>query len=362
MSSPRIRCDSVVGDVIVGVGDAEETVDPSMSFASSSDPTASMRSPRSPLSDDNTNNNSMVHNNSICVVADNKNNNNNENSSRKTTTTSPNLSGATATTEDRFRVEKDIHEKPANEAEKEAALEAQSFQCAFCCVTFVHKFNVKKLKATWDDARFCHYSGKYYCHKCHTGETYLPIPARVLQQWDFGCRKVSVPAARFLTSSQWTPVLCVSAANPLLFERVPLLRQIQHLRHTLVVLYEIGKSCNRFLQLAKLHDAVAQCPKYYYETTEMWSMHDLQRMKQPKETARLVQSLEDVRGAFMDHVEKDCAVGCGSRVMRLCAHCQDGDKIYVFDTVGVTVCTRCSRSYHKACFNKKMDGACICQL
>ena len=37
--------------------------------------------------------------------------------------------------------------------------------------------------------RLCDYVGKWYCHSCHWGYT-SPIPARVLNNWDFTSKQV----------------------------------------------------------------------------------------------------------------------------------------------------------------------------
>lgn len=38
-------------------------------------------------------------------------------------------------------------------------------------------------------ARLCHFSGFYYCHSCHHGDTAI-IPSRMVHNWDLTQREV----------------------------------------------------------------------------------------------------------------------------------------------------------------------------
>lgn len=38
-------------------------------------------------------------------------------------------------------------------------------------------------------SRLCHFSGRYYCHSCHHGDTTI-IPSRMVHNWDLTQREV----------------------------------------------------------------------------------------------------------------------------------------------------------------------------
>ena len=64
----------------------------------------------------------------------------------------------------------------------EKGLTDQLFRCASCNIAF---------NSTTVIARQCDYSGQYYCPACHHNDLAV-IPARVVHNWDFSPRKVSL--------------------------------------------------------------------------------------------------------------------------------------------------------------------------
>lgn len=69
----------------------------------------------------------------------------------------------------------------------EVGLTHQQFRCASCN----QAFNASTTNTTPAAARLCDYSGRYYCPSCHHNALAV-IPARVLHNWDFTPRKVSL--------------------------------------------------------------------------------------------------------------------------------------------------------------------------
>ncbi|KAL6067256.1 Differentially expressed in FDCP 8, variant 2 [Balamuthia mandrillaris] len=64
--------------------------------------------------------------------------------------------------------------------------------------------------------RFCHYSGKFYCGKCHHNEKSV-IPARIFAEWDLKRYKVCVKAKAFIDEHYNKPALNVLTINPKLY-------------------------------------------------------------------------------------------------------------------------------------------------
>jgi hypothetical protein len=78
-------------------------------------------------------------------------------------------------------------------------------------------------------ARFCEYSGRWYCRQCHLNERSV-IPARILQAWDFGQYRVSVRAKEFLGTIWDEAVFDVEVFNSSLYGRVKALADMR-VRH-----------------------------------------------------------------------------------------------------------------------------------
>ncbi|KAK3271412.1 hypothetical protein CYMTET_20237 [Cymbomonas tetramitiformis] len=119
-------------------------------------------------------------------------------------------------------------------------------------------------------ARRCQYTGEMYCTACHTNEQ-TPIPAAMLQDWDFKPRKVCSMAKAYLDSIKGHPVLCVSAVNPNLYNRVPILNNVRDLRVKLMRHAKILQQCSSGERLL----AGLGSHRYIVDNTEFYSMCDL---------------------------------------------------------------------------------------
>ncbi|KEG11044.1 hypothetical protein DQ04_03031020 [Trypanosoma grayi] len=145
-----------------------------------------------------------------------------------------------------------VHEKPRGIRAKEAALELQGCYCKSClCPLRKRHFPFP----SWKSARFCYYTGMYYCTNCHSGRT-SAIPARALHMWDFQPLPVCNDALDFMELQRERPLYCVSAVNPKLYHRVVLLQMIRYLRLQVMALREVGVQCRVFRHLFYNEDAV----------------------------------------------------------------------------------------------------------
>lgn len=77
----------------------------------------------------------------------------------------------------------------------EIGLAKQNYECAEC--------NVDIILST---SNICDYDGKYYCTKCHTGDTSV-IPARIIHNWDFTPRSVSKKSLLLINYIRSRPIL-----------------------------------------------------------------------------------------------------------------------------------------------------------
>lgn len=82
---------------------------------------------------------------------------------------------------------------------------------------------------TWLPPRLCHYTGLYYCSRCHWNNT-LVIPARVTHNWDFNAQPVSRAAYQLL---RYTRHQTIVKLDPRLYGFVKELAEIKvSLNHT----------------------------------------------------------------------------------------------------------------------------------
>lgn len=226
----------------------------------------------------------------------------------------------------------------------------QGGHCKGCLTPIGHRYGPRP--------HYCHYTGGFYCSRCYVGST-APIPALMVAKWDFEEYKVCEDARQFLMSIYQRPLICVSAINPLLFDKVPTLAVARRLRLQLNILYTAMKECK-----GVRWDMIPTTRWYYMEETEMYSMWDLKKMHdvQPKllreaELApktipanELLVVLKAIRQKLITHAVKDCGGACTAQVQQRCAMCSNPELILSFDINHTTQCPRCSRLYHKDCY------------
>ncbi|KAK9806595.1 hypothetical protein WJX73_006216 [Symbiochloris irregularis] len=121
----------------------------------------------------------------------------------------------------------------------------------------------------------CHFHSLLYCPDCHRGET-AEVPACVLHEWDFTRYPVSNLALDFLESIYDQPLLCISAVNPGLFARIPLLARTRELRQrackALAAASAAGPSA-----MAQVDALLAKAGsrRYMLDAAEFWAMREL---------------------------------------------------------------------------------------
>ncbi|SCU66775.1 protein of unknown function (DUF4206), putative [Trypanosoma equiperdum] len=144
-----------------------------------------------------------------------------------------------------------LHIKPRGLWAKDAAVRRQGQYCKQC-LDPLHRYKIPL--PVWKEARFCYFTGMYYCNMCNSSR-YSVIPAFVLKKWDFKPRPVCNDAYEFLKYHHKHPIYRVCALNPRLYERVALLRVARNLRSQLMKLRDVGMKCAVLRHLLYLHDA-----------------------------------------------------------------------------------------------------------
>lgn len=258
------------------------------------------------------------------------------------------------------------------------------------------------------EARFCHYTGYYYCRSCHTNAYRSRIPARCLVDWDFDEYHVHDKAGEYLSVITEQPLFCISAHRPQLYDQCPLLATCRQVRLQLSMMYDIGKECPRFMTAffnpprapqmqTSLHDDGPAQPQpayvpadklYLVEDSECWSLSDLHVFKQsvarlsetegatfgsPSSPARgrkgirlsedeqkcaMLQYLRRLRSQMVRHIAHGCAQRCHRTAAKACGACTIDEVLYSFDIDNVVTCPRCDSSFHRHCWETKVRNGC----
>lgn len=209
-----------------------------------------------------------------------------------------------------------VMRKPQGYEAKDQGMRQQGLYCKGCLAPLKPSFSPLRLGRSWDCAKFCYYTGYYYCRSCHPCQDMAIIPSRVLNYWDFTPLSVCTEAKNFLELRHETPLLCVSAVNPKLYELLPVLRATRNLRIQVNMLREIGGHCKAFeaeffgvsaneeasfreattvdemvkLSHRRCHElqdhVIPESKRYLVEDSEFWSLSDLCRIREIEDSVK----------------------------------------------------------------------------
>lgn len=224
----------------------------------------------------------------------------------------------------------------------------QNFRCAGCGL-HVEKSQVNRML-------YCHYTGKYFCrYNCHSQKR-SPIPAMVLNKWDFTSYPVSNFAHNLIDKIRGDQLFNIQDINPNLYKKSKTLHRITELRTQLASLKEYVQACKRGGNV--LLGFLIFTPKHMANTTDVhtYSLDDLILIKSD---TKLVERLNELVKLSICHVS-----GCGSCQARgfyceVCTKSSSGrktptnavkDVIFPFEVGRVTMCPTCRACYHSKCF------------
>lgn len=117
--------------------------------------------------------------------------------------------------------------------------------------------------------RLCEYMGQLFCTSCHSNETAV-LPAWVLQLWDFTPRPVSQLAKTYLDSIYEQPMLCISAINPYILSKAPVLVHAMEMRKKLSKMF----ACIRCPARASIQESLGS-RRYLLESSDFFALRDL---------------------------------------------------------------------------------------
>lgn len=224
---------------------------------------------------------------------------------------------------------------------KSKQMEIQSGQCAGCSVV---------LKDTiFNRPRFCYYTYKYYCNECHKNEVSY-LPHMILHNWDFRENYVCVMAKNYLEQIYMIPMICISAINPSLFDKVPNLNKSRLIRKRLNIQWDIINDCENkdsLFETLKLDNY-----SNYLTNTEIYSIQNLEHLNRPPTSSPFLKKLSKLFSLLSDHITQNCKY-CKKKAGRICSVCYDPTPIYAFNISTVNQCPNCTLVYHKDCFKTK---------
>ncbi|XP_063928476.1 uncharacterized protein LOC135141361 isoform X2 [Zophobas morio] len=214
---------------------------------------------------------------------------------------------------------------------RERGLDTQNYECAGC----------KHPLAVTTKPRACAFTGEYFCDSCMSEEE-IPIPARIIHNWDFKPYPVSQKAFNYINEVKDHPTIDFKVLNPYVYGVVEEMAQLQILRNQLNFLRAYLYTCREPIieQLQK-----QMWPReYMYEHVHQYSISDLAEVS----SGALAQHLQSVVTFGKDHV-----VGCWlcSQKGFVCEVCNKPKALFPFDVENIYRCDDCNAVYHKGCLN-----------
>ncbi|KAL0478663.1 plekstrin [Acrasis kona] len=242
----------------------------------------------------------------------------------------------------------EIVNSPQQKIDDKIQIASQDGKCANC-------EKLLKLDYGWiRRPRYCHYTNKIYCMDCMNNLDKMPIPAKILSRWDFNSYRVCSSAFLFLSTIVDVPLICVSAINPQLFDKVANLKRSRMVRKRLNLQWDVISNCPvKDGLIAKLHLSERL---YYVNDTEVYSLNNLLHL-QGGDGAAFLKRLANIFHEFSEHITKHCS-HCSK--MGKC-ECQAVDcpnkssPVYAFNITNVIVCPGCKLTFHKACFKNEQN-------
>lgn len=221
----------------------------------------------------------------------------------------------------------------------EIGLHAQAFACVDC-----------DSEIDLTTSRLCHYDGRYYCNQCHTGSDYVPIPARVLRNWDFTPKPVSRMSLQKICFLRTRPVLFnLFRINSMLYGFIDRLVEIKQIRERIQLMLKYLEVCGQ-----PERPCLTQVPKHFLDKDllNFFTLNDLLDINQ------VYDLLSQLQTNLEQHIVRQCESCRGKGYY--CELCKDPhDVLYPFSKNGAS-CPKCQTVYHKNCFHRKKKNCPRC--
>lgn len=221
----------------------------------------------------------------------------------------------------------------------EIGLHAQGFACIDC-----------DKEIDLNTSRLCHYDGRYYCCQCHTGFSSVPIPARVLRNWDFTPKPVSRTSLQKICYLRTKPILFnLFQLNSMLYgflDRLIEIKQIRERIQSMLKYLEVCGQPNKPYLIPVPKHFLNENLLNYFTLSDLFSIDSVHEL------------LSQLQSTLETHIVSKCESCRGKGYY--CELCKDPyDILYPFSKNGIT-CSKCQTVYHKNCFQRKKKNCPRC--
>ena len=200
-----------------------------------------------------------------------------------------------------------------------------------------------------DQPQLCRYSGYYYCINCYS-VIQIALPSKIVHNWDFTPRGVSLSAYLTLKILYTFPTIDLTQENPLIYSYENTLSECGNIREKLRQMNLFLSVCNdaKELGLLTVHQGILH--DHIWKGKEPWSIEDLYFVRD----GGLLQILKDFLTNWDKHIRQcPCCSGNG----HVCLVCKSEDIIFPWDMLAIS-CKSCGMLSHSNCTTQ--DGCSRC--
>ena len=200
-----------------------------------------------------------------------------------------------------------------------------------------------------DEPRLCRYTGLYFCQNCYS-ITPTPLPAKIIHDWDFRARGVSLSSYLTLKILYSAPSINLQQNNPLIYSYENNLGECLTIRKKLKQMYQFLIVC----QKAKDHGLLAvhqgMLHDHIWLDTEPWSIEDLFAVND----GRFLPALRNFFSSWDWHI-RQCPRCSGNG--HFCMECVSDDILFPWDQLAIS-CQNCGVLSHSHCGSEKGCSKC----
>ena len=200
-----------------------------------------------------------------------------------------------------------------------------------------------------DESLLCRYTGYYYCPECYSKKPAI-LPAKIVHDWDFELRNVSLTSYLTLKLIHSYPRIDLSQENPLIYSYVDTLAECSTVRQALKQMFVFLSVCQDAKEcgLLSVHQGILH--DHIWKDKEPWSIEDLCSVKQ----GRFLPALKTFFTKWNSHIRL-CARCSGNG--HSCLVCHSEDIIFPWDILA-TSCPSCGILSHSTCVNSDVCPRC----
>ena len=200
-----------------------------------------------------------------------------------------------------------------------------------------------------DEPRLCRYTGLYFCQNCYS-ITPTPLPAKIIHDWDFRVRGVSLSSYLTLKILHTTPCINLNQHNPLIYSYEDTLSQCLTIRKKLKLMFHFLTVCQEAKDsgLLTVHQGIFH--DHIWLDTEPWSIEDLFAVKE----GRFLPALNEFFSKWDVHI-RQCPRCSGNG--HFCMECVSDDILFPWDILAIS-CENCGVLSHSHCVSEKGCSKC----